>query len=311
MRTVFLGSPPFATPSLRALLGSPFGPSLVVTPPDRPRGRGLRVGPSPVAALAEAAGVAVLRAERAPSGEEILESLGGERPDLLVVVSYGAILPREILELPRLGPWNVHASLLPRHRGASPIAAAILVGDPETGVSVQRMVERLDAGPVLLVKEIGISEWETAGDLLARLADLAAPTLLRALDLVAEGKASPIPQDESKATRAPRLRREDGVIDWTQGCRAIGRRVRAMTPWPGATTLCRGRLLVLREGEPFVESPRGRPGEVVGARSDSFEIATGDGAYAVVRVIPAGRKEMTGGEFARGRGVAIGDVLGS
>jgi methionyl-tRNA formyltransferase len=310
MRTVFFGSPAFATPSLRALLGTPFRPSLVVTPPDRPRGRGLRVEPSPIARIAEQAGVALLRAEWAPAAEEVRSLLGGERPDLLAVVSYGAILRRDLLDLPRLGAWNVHASLLPRHRGASPVAAAILAGDERTGVSVQAMAEKLDAGPVLLVEETEIGERETAGELSERLARMAAEILPRALAIVAEGNARPVPQDESRATRAPRLRREDGTIDWTRSARAIDRLVRAMTPWPGATTACRGRPLVVRSGEPIPEATRGRPGEVLTVGSEGFEVATGDGRYLLRRVHPAGGKEMSAAEFARGRGVAAGDVLG-
>ncbi|HKB15880.1 MAG TPA: methionyl-tRNA formyltransferase, partial [Planctomycetota bacterium] len=279
-RAVFLGSPPFAVPPLRALLGSSLRPALVVTPPDRPRGRGLRLAPSEVARAAEEAGVPVLRSAASPAPAD-LERASGGRPDLLLVVSFGAILPRALLDLPSLGAFNLHASLLPRHRGASPVAAAILAGDRQTGLTVQRMVERLDAGPIVLTRETPIGEGECAGELTTRLAELGGPLLLEAIERVVGGRATLHEQDESRATRARRLKREDGRIVWSRRADEIDRHVRAMTPWPGAFTEMEGVELAVLRGRPEGGTAGGAPGRVLSAGEGGILVACGTGGYRI------------------------------
>ena len=236
MRLVFLGSPPFATPILERLLSSERHELLaLVTPPDRPRGRGRAVVRSTLAELADDAGVPVVQpaSTKDPAFLETLASIG---PEVLMVASYGEILRRDVLELCPHGALNVHGSLLPRWRGASPIQRAIAAGDAETGVSIQRMVLALDAGDVLLEKRTAIGPAETAADLFERLSQLGADAAEEALDLLAGGDAVFIPQDESLVTLAPKLTKDDGRIDFTLPAATIARHVRAMTTWPGART---------------------------------------------------------------------------
>lgn len=280
-----------------------------MAPPDRPRGRGLRTEPSAIAQAAAAAGIPVVRSEGAPPSEEIERASGG-RPDFLVVVSFGALLPRSLLERPTLGPFNLHASLLPRHRGASPVSAAILAGDPRTGLTVQRMVERLDAGPILLQREIPIGDRETAGELAARLAEIGGPLLVEALARVLEGRATFVEQDESKATRAPRLERQDGLIDWGRTAVEIDRRVRAMTPWPGAFTRRRGVEWAVLEGRPEEGAVEDSPGQVLAAGPDGILVAAGTGSFRIVRLRRAGGRAMSAEEFVRGSRLAPGASLG-
>jgi len=229
MRVVFLGSPPFALPVLERLLGSRHQLLALVAQPDRPRGRGMKVEPSPLVELARARELPVLQPEdtRAPAFADRLRSF---KPDALLVASYGEILRQDLLSLCRHGALNVHASLLPRHRGASPIQAAILAGDAETGVSVQRMVLRLDAGDVLLEERTPIGPEETAGELSARLAQLGGAAAVRALDLVESGAARFVPQDESRASVARKIHKQQGRIDWGRAAVDIERLVRALNP---------------------------------------------------------------------------------
>src|SRR5258706_2358540 len=224
MRVVFLGSPPFALPVLERLLASRHQLLALVAQPDRPRGRGMKVEPSPLVELARARGLPVLQPEdtRAP---EFAGALRSFKADVLLVASYGEILRQEVLACCPQGALNVHASLLPRHRGASPIQAAILAGDPETGVSVQRMVLRLDAGGVLPEERTPIGPRETAGELSARLAVLGGEAAVRALDLVESGRARFVPQDESRATQARKIHKQQGRIDWARAAADIERLV--------------------------------------------------------------------------------------
>jgi methionyl-tRNA formyltransferase len=281
-----------------------------VTPPDRPRGRGLRVAPSEVAREAESAGVPVLRRATAPPPAELAQAAGG-RPDLLVVVSFGVILPGTLLELPSLGPFNLHASLLPRHRGASPVAAAILAGDRETGLTVQRMVERLDAGPIVLQRETPIGEGECAGELTARLAEMGGPLLLEAIAGVVGGRATLLEQDESRASLARRLKREDGRIAWLRTAAEVDRHVRAMTPWPGAFTELEGVELAVLRGRPEGGIREAPPGRVLSAGEGGILVACGAGGYRIERLRRAGGRELEAGEFVRGSRLEPGKTLGS
>ena len=249
-------------PSLRALSGAGHVVSLVVTQPDRPAHRGMKLTPPPVKVAAEELGLPVFQPEkiRAPEAVERIRALA---PDLLVVVAYGQIIPRSVLELPRLGAVNVHASLLPRHRGAAPIAHAILAGDTTTGVTIMRMDEQLDHGPILAARATPIGEAEDAAALTARLAELGGRLLVDTLERL--GEISPEEQDHSRATIAPRLTRELGELEWNEGAAAIDRHVRALQPWPGATLpTSRGRVKVLKghlEGDRYVPDVVQLPGK--------------------------------------------------
>ncbi|HEV8112072.1 MAG TPA: methionyl-tRNA formyltransferase [Planctomycetota bacterium] len=302
MRLVFLGSPPFATPVLARVLESRHVVAAVVTRPDRPSGRGLKVDVSPLALLARARSVAVLQpaSARDPAFVQAVRAL---EPEVLLVASYGEILGRDLLEVAPRGALNVHASILPRHRGASPIQAAILAGDAETGVSIQRMVLALDEGDVLLEKRTPIGPRENASELLDRLSALGAEGAVAALDLLEAGKATFTPQDPTRATYARRIQKEQGRIDWTKSSAELVRHVRAMTPWPGArATAPGGKEIVLLDAE-AAEIPRSptptEPGTILGSERGLL-VATGDGALAVFGVKPAGGVRMHGAAWLRG-----------
>ncbi len=255
MRVAFLGSPPFATPILRQLLASRHEVLGLVTPPDRPRGRGRGVSRSELAALADEAGLPVLQ-PASTKDPEFVAALAALGADALMVASYGEILRREVLELCPHGALNVHGSLLPRWRGASPIQRAVAAGDEETGVSIQRMVLALDAGDVLLARPTRIGPDETSADLFDRLAALGAEAAVEALDLIDSGAARYEPQEASRVTLAPKLTKEDGRIDFDQAPEVVSRHVRAMTSWPGARTrLPDGRDLVVLEAAPIELEP--------------------------------------------------------
>ena len=305
MRLVFLGSPPFGTPVLRRLLTSRHDVAAVVTPPDRRRGRGRSVLTSPLAELAAAQGVPLIRPETTKE-PAFVAGLNAYEPEVLVVASYGEILRSEVLDLAPHGSLNVHASLLPRWRGAAPIQRAILEGDAETGVSVQRMVLALDEGDVLLEQRTAIGAEETGGALLARLAELGGEAIVAALDALAGGAATFTPQDEGAATYARKLTKEDGQLDWTRPASSLARQVRALHPWPGTRThLPDGRALGVLEVQ--AEEGSGAPG----TRLDDpgLVVATGEGALRLLRVKPAGKGEMDTAAFLNGTRLEIGEVL--
>jgi methionyl-tRNA formyltransferase len=308
VRIVFLGSPPFATPVLERVLASEHRVLALVTRPDKPSGRGLKTAASPLAALARSRGIPVLQPASARD-PEFVASLRALAPEALLVASYGEILDAELLGLAPRGAFNVHASLLPRHRGASPIQAAILAGDAETGVSIQRMAVALDQGDVLLEARTPIGDHENAGELLDRLAVLGGESAVRALNRIASGGAAFTPQDPAFATYARRVRKEQGRIDWTKSAVEIDRHVRAMTPWPGARTIGPGgkELVVLeaKVAELGEESPRAEPGTIL-ARDRGLLVATGSGALEVVAIKPSGGVRMEGAAWMRGARLAPG-----
>lgn len=309
MRTVFLGSPPFATQVLAALIAGRHRPVAVVTPPDKPRGRGRSVAESEVAALAREHEVPLLRPESARD-PDFLAELRALRPDVLMVASYGEILTRDVFELPPHGCLNVHASLLPRWRGASPVQAAILAGDRVSGVTIQRVVRALDAGDVLLALETPIGPEETGGELFERLARLGGEAAVRALDLVAAGEATFTPQDPARVTVCRKLRKEHGRIDWTRSAAELARQVRALNPWPSArTVLPDGRgLTVLRAAAREVEREGAQPGTLLD-EPGAFPVATGDGALLLLEVQPSGKQAMAAADFLRGALLAPGARL--
>lgn len=306
-RVVFFGTPEFAVPSLQALLGGPDEVAGVVCQPDRPAGRGRKLQAPPVKQLAERHGLPVVQPLRLKTAE-LADQLAAWQPDLAVVAAYGRILPIRILELPRLGCINVHASLLPRHRGAAPIQWAIASGDAETGVTIMRMNERMDEGDILLQRATPIGADETYGALQARLAGLGAAALADALEQLAAGALTAAPQDHAAATLAPLIRKEEGRIDWQQPAVVIARRVRGFNPWPSAWTTLAGRLLKIHAAHP--EGGGGEPGRVVGL-DDAVRVATGDGVLAIDLLQLEGRRALPAHEFARGGALVVGDRLGA
>lgn len=317
MRLVFMGSPPFAVAVFEQLLASSHRVSALVTRPDRPKGRGRKTEVSPLVAAAERASIEVLQ-PTSTRDAGFVESLRHAEPDVLLVASYGEILKRDVLELAPQGALNVHASLLPRHRGASPIQAAILAGDGETGVTIQRMVLALDEGDVLCSARLSIGDDENAGELLQRLAQLGGATAVHALDLLERGEAHFVPQDPRLATYARKLPKDAGWIDWSQPADEIARRVRAMTPWPGArTSIAGGGELTVSKARVFdghgataLLGTLVTPGTVLDVRN-AVVVSTGAGAIAIERVKPAGKADMDGAAWLRGAHLAAGSVLGS
>ena len=303
MRIVFFGTPEFAVASLRALLRERFTVAGVVTQPDKPQGRSRSTLVPPAVKLAAVdAGLPVLQPAR-PVGDLFLAGLRRLEPDLGVVVAYGHILRREVLDLPARGMVNVHASLLPRFRGAAPIQHAILSGDRETGISIMRMEEGLDSGPVLHRVATPIAEGETAGSLTSRLATLGAGALVEALSLMSAGAGAAMPQDADGATYAPKISREIARLDWSRDAASLERQVRAFDPAPGAWTSLDGAPVKLFGGMPAVGG--GEPGTVLAA-SDRLVVAGGTGAIAVSEVQPAGRNRLPVEDWVRGRGIRTG-----
>jgi len=302
MRVVFFGTPEFAVPSLRALLEEGFEVAAVVTQPDRPHGRSRsQLVPPPVKVVAQEEGLPVLQPER-PVGP-FAEALGALDADLGVVVAYGHILKPEILAIPRRGMLNVHASMLPALRGAAPIQWAILQGLETTGVSIMQMEAGLDSGPVLHRIETEIAADETGAELAERLAELGAAALVETLTMLAAGEVLARPQDHARATYAPKITRELTRLDWARDGASLARVVRAFDPEPGAWATLEGQEVKLFGGR--AANAGGEPGTVLAA-GEVLRIAAGIGALDVAEVQPAGKKRMAAGEWARGRGVAVG-----
>ena len=300
MRVVFLGSGAFAVPSLAALLDAGHEVATLVTQPDREKGRGRALAATPAKVLAERRGVPILQPRRIkePSSIEALQAL---RPDVQVVVAYGQILPRAVIDIPRLGTVNVHSSLLPRYRGAAPIHWAVVNGERETGVTTMLIDEGLDTGPTLLARSTPIGPEETAPELEARLGPLGAEILLETLDGLSAGTLRAQPQDHARATLAPILKKEDGRIDWSRPAEEIARRVRGLLPWPGTvTTVAGGDVKVLRARvEPGTsEAPAGT---VLATGREGLLVAAGAGTrLRVLDVQPESRRPMPAAAFAAG-----------
>lgn len=310
MRVLFWGTPDFATPPLRALLGEGYEVVGVVTQTDKPQGRSRSVlVPSPVKRIALEEGLPVLQPEK-PRGPEFEEALQALAPDLSVVVAYGHLLPQSVIDLPRAGTLNIHASLLPRWRGAAPIQAAIRAGDRETGVSIMRMVKRMDAGNVLLQVPTPIADDETYGELQLRLSELGALAIIEALTLLELGRVTEVVQDEALVTYAPKVEREHAHVDWTRPGVEVSRVVRAYDPRPGAFTTLRG-LEVKLFGVRIAADARGDAGEVLAIDESGMLVACGDGGVRIAYVHPAGKRRLAALDWAQGRGIAVGDVLGA
>jgi methionyl-tRNA formyltransferase len=298
---VFLGSGAFAVPSLEALLDGGHDVAAVVTQPDREKGRGRAMAAPPIKAVAQRRHVPVLQPPRIRDPEAI-EALRALRPDAQVVVAYGQILPRAVIDIPPLGTVNVHSSLLPRYRGAAPIHWAIVNGERETGVTTMLIDEGLDTGPILLARPISIGPEETAPELEARLARLGAEVLLETLEGLARGTLAAHPQDHARATLAPLLKKEDARLDWTRPADEIARRVRGLQPWPGTVTeWARGQLKVLRAREepgPAADAPAGT---VLAVDGRGIVVAGGKGTrLRLTEVQPESRRPMPASAFAAG-----------
>ncbi len=307
MRILFWGTPEFAAPPLRALIGEGFEVVGVVTQPDKPQGRSRAIIPSPIKQIATEEDLPLFQPKNARD-PELLQMLNVIRPDISIVVAYGHILPKNIIDLPSKGTLNIHASLLPALRGAAPIQAAIRQGLHETGISIMRMVSALDAGPVLIQAETEIYDDETSGELQTRLAELGALTLLEALALLSVGQAKETPQDESRATYAPKINRDSGRIDWKLGAVEIARLIRAFDPKPGAfTTSEKGDIKLF--GPRVLEGVKGKPGEVIKVTGE-LVVACGADALRIAEVQPTGKKRMAAHDWARGRGAKVGDRYG-
>ena len=308
IRTVFMGTPDFALHTLQGLLD--FGVDLcaVYTQPDRPKGRGKKLAPPPVKELAMQHDIPVYQPLKLRD-PEVVEELRALAPDLIVVVAYGQILPKSVLDIPKYGCINVHASLLPRYRGAAPINKAVVDGEPVTGVTTMLMDVGLDTGDMLVKRATEIGAEETAGELHDRLALLGREAMEETLRRLCAGTLRPEPQEEDLSCYAPQMKKEDGRIDWRQSAQAIHNLVRGLTPWPGAFTTLEGELLKL--GRTLPENSRaGAPGTVVAADGEGVRIACGDGVLLVRELQLPGKKRLAVADFLRGRALPAGTVLG-
>ena len=310
MRVLFWGTPDFAVPTLRALTDEGYDVVGVVTQPDRPKGRGRTLQPPPVKVVAEAEGIPVLQPER-PRGEEFMDELRALEPDLSVVIAYGHILVEEVLDLPKMGSWNVHASILPELRGAAPIHWAIARGFEETGVTIMRMSKGMDAGPVLHQISVPIEEGETSSELSIRLSEIGAEAMIEALTLLAlQPDVEPREQDHDAATFAPQVSREVARIDWSRTSKEISDHVRGKDEVPGAWTAWGGQGQKLFAPVLAVAGGEGEAGTVVvadAALDPPLVVRTGDGSIGFREAQPPGKRRMAAGDWLRGRGAEVGD----
>ena len=311
LRIIFCGTPAFAVPTLRHLKEQPdFLIEGVVTQPDRPRGRGHETSVSPVKAEAIQAGIAVYQPEKIRS-EESREYFRKVIPDVVVIIAYGQIIPARLIEIPRLGWINLHGSLLPKYRGAAPINWAIANGETRTGLTTMQIDPGLDTGPMLLKYEADIGADETSPELAARLAEAGGPLMAETLRKLAQGEIAPTPQEDSEASFAPLLKKEDGSIDWSVSAQAIYNRIRAFQPWPGAFTSFRGKNCHVW-GKPAVSRPAGEPPGTIVMSGDDVVVACGEGTGVRLDSVQLeGRKRVTPREFANGARLAQGERFGS
>jgi methionyl-tRNA formyltransferase len=310
LRIVYFGTPAFAVPTLRALIQSRHPVVSLVSQPDRPKGRGHRLAATPTKELAALCGVPVLQPTKLRE-DAFLAQVAALRPDLGVVAAYGRILPDALLGVPRLGMINVHASLLPKYRGAAPVHRAVIAGDEVTGVTIMRVVAELDAGPMLATATRPIAPDETSVDVERGLADAGAGLLLDVVDRMARGPVVETPQDDARATSAPKLLKTESPIDWSLPARTIHNRVRGLQPWPMASTTIDGaRSLIHRTAVSDVRTDA-RPGTVIEAGGDVLAVAAGDGVVLqILEIQPEGRRTMSVREFLSGRKLTPGMSLG-
>jgi len=314
MRVVFMGTPAFAVPSLEALNKSDDEVVGVVTQPDRPKGRGRVVVPSPVKELALAKGLPVSQPTKMKS-PEFFQQLSDWRPDVIAVTAFGRILPQAVLDLPPLGCVNVHGSLLPDYRGAAPVQWALIRGDSETGITTMLMDEGMDTGAVLLQQKVSIEPEDTSLELGTRLAKVGGAILVETLKRLAEHSLVPRAQDHTRATLAPLLKKEDGVINWAQSAAEIVNRIRGLSPWPGSYTFHHEHRLIIWKSRVAAQGGRGRsdrqrPGTILAVGSKSFWVETGQGRIEVLEVQPANKQRMSVERFLQGYSLQVNERLG-
>jgi methionyl-tRNA formyltransferase len=304
-----MGTPDFGVPALKAVHAAGYDISLVVTQPDRPKGRGRKMVPSPIKKAAQGLGLSVFQPASLKNAEAV-ERLRTAAPAYIVVIAFGQILPKSILNLPRYGAVNVHASLLPKYRGAAPIQWAMINREKETGVTTMLMDEGLDTGDILLVTRTQIRKNDTAATLHDRLAAMGADLIVQTLHGLTSGTISPVAQDPEKASYAPMLKKEDGRIDWQKSPEKLEAFVRAMDPWPGAFTVLDGRRLRIFRLSPARRTEEQAPGTVIRGFPDELRVAAGSGAVSILEMQGESGKRMPAAEFLRGKPVAPGTVLG-
>jgi methionyl-tRNA formyltransferase len=310
MRLVFMGTPDFASASLEALLRSNDSVVGIVTQPDRPKGRGQTLTPSPVKLLAQRAQIPLLQPLKMKD-PEFLHALAEWEPDMIAVAAFGRILPAAILSLPPRGCINVHGSLLPKYRGAAPIQWAIINGETETGITTMLMDEGMDTGAILLQEAISIAANETSGTLAPRLAKIGGKLLVETITQLKADTLVPRPQDTSQATLAPLLTKEDGAIDWTLPAMVLANRVRGLSPWPGAyTTVTGGDRWAIWQASALPGHVTQPPGTVIAVTTDAIHVMTGDGVLAVMELQPANSRRMAVAQYLKGHPVAVGLQLG-
>jgi methionyl-tRNA formyltransferase len=310
MKILFMGSPGMAVPPLKALLESEDRLIGVVTQPDRPAGRGMTLTPPPVAVLAKEKGLPLFQPQTIKNNPDFFKTLKEMAPDLIVIVAYGKILPKEILDLPPKKCLNVHFSLLPKYRGAAPVQWALINDESETGVTTFYLVEKVDAGPILLQKKVLIEPEDNAEILGHRLAVAGAQLLKETIERLKANELDPVPQNERSATYAPPLKKEDGRIDWKRKAKAIGCQIRGMTPWPGAYTQLNGKMFKIHSAELISGKKSGTPGEVIQAGPLGMEVACGQGAILLKEIQLEGKRKMEVSEFLRGHPIEVGQKLG-
>ncbi|MDQ0227656.1 methionyl-tRNA formyltransferase [Metabacillus niabensis] len=307
-KIVFMGTPDFSVPILKNLVAEGYNIVGVVTQPDRPKGRKKTLTPPPVKVEAEKHGLKVLQPEKIRNEVEEVLALN---PDLIVTAAFGQILPKELLEAPKYGCINVHASLLPELRGGAPIHYSILQGKDKTGITIMYMAEKLDAGDILTQVEVEITERDTVGSLHDKLSVAGVKLLSETLPMLLEGKITPQKQDESKATFASNIKRDQEKVDWSKTGEEIYNQIRGLNPWPGAFTNLNNSLLKLWWGEKVQVNHQEVPGTVIKVEEDGFVVATGNNvAIKIIELQPSGKKKMNGEDFLRGTTISVGDILG-
>jgi methionyl-tRNA formyltransferase len=309
LRIAYFGTPEFAVPGLRALIASTHDVVALVSQPDRPRGRGHKLQPTPTKLVAAAAGIPVLQPTRLKD-DAFADALRALSLDLAVVAAYGRIIPDRILEIPRLGMINIHASLLPKYRGAAPIHRAVINGDTETGVTIMRVVSELDAGPAFAVERIPIGPNDTTPEVERALAEIGAKLAVRVVGQLAEGSAVEVSQNHAEATYAPKLERDEGAIDWSLPASDIHDRVRGLQPWPLVSVTIDGVRCSIYRTSVSGETTTAPPGTVIAASNGVLAVAAGDGRVVrILEIQPEGKRVMSARDFLSGRRVQSGDRL--
>lgn len=308
LKIIFMGTPAFAVPSLDALAAAGHRVLAAVTQPDRPVGRGRKLTPSPVKRTALRLGIALHQPEKIKT-EAFTRDMAALEPDVLVVVAFGRILPRSLLDLPRLGAVNIHGSLLPRYRGPAPIQWAVINGEAFTGVTAMLMDEGLDTGPTLCSRQVPIRSDDTSATLHDRLSVAGAGLLIEALEGLATGSLTPVPQDDRQATYAPMLSKNDGRIRWEKPARELECFIRGMTPWPGAYTFHEDRRLKIFRAQPLPQETAETPGRVLPGFTDELRVATGDGVLSILEIQGESGKRLSIRDFLRGCGLPPGTLL--